>query len=206
MFARSTTINGDSGNIDDAIAFVRDQVMPELTRIPGCVGISMMVDRESGRSITTSSWESEDAMRASAGQVTGVRSRAAEIAGGMPMVDEWEVMVMHRDHEAHETSCCRVTWMQSDPEDLDKMVDYFKHTTLPTIEQAMGFCSASLLVNRASGRACVTARFEDRQSMTDSASTARDLRESAMQDLGIHIMDVEMFDLAVAHLRVPELV
>ena len=38
MFARSTTINGDSGAIDAGIAYVRDQVMPMLTEMPGSWG------------------------------------------------------------------------------------------------------------------------------------------------------------------------
>ena len=101
MFARSTTINGDSGAIDAGIAYVRDQVMPMLSEMPGYVGLSMMVDRESGRAIATTSWTTYDAMTASAANVSDSRAKAAEIMGGTPVVDEWEIAMMHREHDAH---------------------------------------------------------------------------------------------------------
>ena len=35
---------------------------------------------------------------------------------------------------------------------------------------------------------------------------ARAMREEGVRQVGFHVMDVEEFDLAIAHLRVPELV
>jgi hypothetical protein len=32
------------------------------------------------------------------------------------------------------------------------------------------------------------------------------MREEGVQQVGFHVMDVEEFDLAIAHLRIPELV
>ena len=42
---------------------VRDEVMPALQAMDGYVGLSLLVDRESGQCIATSAWETEDAMR-----------------------------------------------------------------------------------------------------------------------------------------------
>jgi hypothetical protein len=206
MFARSTTINGDSGSLEAGIAYVRDEVMPRLMQMSGCVGLSMMVDRESGRAIATTSWASYDAMAASAGDVSQARARAAEIMGGAPVVEEWEIAMMHREHESHDGSCCRVTWVQMDPDAIESLVERFRMTVMPSFDEMAGFCSASLLVDRANGRACSTARFDDRTSMRNAAPAARDLREEGARQLGFHVMDVEEFDLAIAHLRVPELV
>ena len=204
MFARSTTINGDSGAMDAGIAYVRDQVMPMLSDMPGCVGLSMMVDRESGRAIATTSWTSYDEMAASAANVSDARAKAAEIMGGTPVVDEWEIAVMHREHEAREGSCCRVTWVEMAPDGLDAMMDYYRSNVLTALEEMSGFCSASLLIDRANGRGCSTARFDDRQAMIDSAPVARGLRETGARDIGFKIIDVAEFELALAHLRVPE--
>ena len=65
MYARSITITGDPGSVDLGITFVRDEVMPLIATMDGCLGISMLVDRESGRTITTSSWRDEESMTAS---------------------------------------------------------------------------------------------------------------------------------------------
>ena len=82
MYARSTTIEARPESIDAGIAYVRDEVMPALEAMHGCIGISLMVDRETGRCITTTAWEAEEAMRASAEEVAPVRDRAAESLQG----------------------------------------------------------------------------------------------------------------------------
>ena len=78
MYARSTTIEAQPSSIDAGIARVRDEVMPALQAMDGCIGVSLLVDRESGRCIATSAWETEQAMRANAEKVRQVRDRAAE--------------------------------------------------------------------------------------------------------------------------------
>jgi hypothetical protein len=55
-------------------------------------------------------------------------------------------------------------------------------------------------------RACSTARFADHDALMASASAARELRDAGAADIGLRIVDVNAFELAIAHLRVPELV
>ena len=81
MYARSTTIQAQPTSIDAGITHMRDKVMPALEAIDGCVGLSLLVDRTSGRCIATSSWESEEAMRASAESLRPMRDRAAGLFG-----------------------------------------------------------------------------------------------------------------------------
>ncbi len=98
MYARSTTIQAQPSSIDAGIAHVRDTVLPALEGTDGCLGLSLLVDRTSGRCIATSSWESEEAMRASEESIRPIRDRAAELFGGSAQVEEWEIAGMHRDH------------------------------------------------------------------------------------------------------------
>ena len=77
MYARSTTIQAQPSSIDDGIAHVRDEIMPALQDMAGCIGVSLLVDRQSGRCIATSAWETDEAMRDSADQVTPIRDRGA---------------------------------------------------------------------------------------------------------------------------------
>src|SRR5262245_32140534 len=133
MYARSTTIQAQTPSIDTGIAHVRDSVMPALEGIDGYVGLSLMVDRTSGRCIATSSWESEEAMRASADSIRPIRERAAELFGGSAQVEEWEVTAMHREHRAGEGACVRATWVKVDPDQIDRGIDFYKTTILPAL-------------------------------------------------------------------------
>ena len=205
MFARSTTINGDSGAADSVVAYVRDEVMPMLSDMDGCVGLSMMVDREMGRCIATTSWSSEETMKASMSRLSGARMKAAEMMGGRADVAEWEVAVMHREHEAHEGTCCRVTWVEIDSDGLDGVIEFYRSRGLMMLEDMEGFVSSSLFVDRMLGRACSTARFDSRDAMAASSEVDRELRATGERTAGFHVTDVHEFDLAIAHLRVPEL-
>ena len=205
MYARSTTIRAQTSNIDAGIAHIRDEVMPALSDIDGFVGLSLLVDRESGRCIATSSWLSEEAMRASGGRVTSVRNRAAEIFGGGMEVAEWEIAVLHRAHTAPEGARTRVTWTDLQGVDPDRAIDTFKMGALPRMEEFAGFCSASLLVDRAGGLGCSAVSYDSRDALEASRDPGSVIRESVMAQAGIRMLEMAEFELAVAHLRVPEM-
>ena len=199
MYARSTTFQGSPANIDAGIAFVQNEAGPTLAKIDGCRGLSMLVDRETGQCIATSSWESQEAMHAGDEQLRPMRDRGREILGGTMQVDEWEIVVMHRTHHAE---CCRVSWLEGD---LDAMTDTFRTGILPQLEQTSGFCSASLMANRSTGLGCATTAWESREAMEASRSAADEMRRQVAGDAGGEIIDVHEFELAYAHLHVPEM-
>jgi heme-degrading monooxygenase HmoA len=192
-------------SIDAGIAEVRDYVMPQIQEMEGCVGLSMLVDRGSGRCITTSAWQSEDAMRAADEALRPVRERVGEILGGSPQVEEWEIAVLHRDHRSGEGACVRATWVRVDPADMDRAIDVYKLASLPRAEELAGFCSASLLVDRSSGRAVSSVTYDSFEAMERSRDAAAAMRSAASKDAGAEVLDTGEFELAVAHLRVPEL-
>jgi heme-degrading monooxygenase HmoA len=199
MYARSTTFHGRPENIDAGIAFVKNEAGPMLEQIEGCRGLSMLVDRGTGQCIATSSWDSEATMLASDDRLRPIRDRGRDILGASMQVDAWEIAVMHRSHHGE---CCRVSWLQGD---LDAMTETFRVGILPELEQTAGFCSASLLMDRAAGLGCATTAWETRAAMEASRSAADDMRGRAASDAGGLIVDVHEFDLAYAHLHVPEM-
>jgi len=205
MYARSTTIQAQPSSIDAGIAHVRDTVLPSLEGTDGCVGLSLLVDRKSGRCIATSSWESDEAMRASEESIGPIRDRAAELFGGSAQVEEWEIAGMHREHRAGEGACVRATWVNVDPDQMDRGIDFYKTTILPALEELEGFCSASLLLDRASGRAVASATFDSVEARERNKDQLDRLRATGSQDVSAEVLDVCDFELAVAHLRVPEM-
>ena len=206
MYARSISITGDPGAMDQGIAYIRDEVMPTVTAMDDCIGLSTLVDRESGECIVTSSWKTAEAMMASDLHLAPLRRRGGEIVGGAPRVEVWEVAVMHRDHPAPEGACCRVVWMRLSSGDVNGGIELFRSSMLAEMESIEGFCSASLLVNRAAGRACSTTTYDSRESLEASRDRAWAIREAGVREAGVDVVDVVECDLVLAHLRLPELV
>lgn len=207
MYARSTTIQAQPLSVDIGIAHVRDVVMPCLQEIDGCIGLSLLVDRQSGVCIATSAWESLDAMRASAEQVAPIRDRTGLMFDGSSRVEEWEIALVHRDHHSREGACVRATWLKVVPDQLVRSLDFYRTSVLPEMERLEGFCSASLMVDHPSTRRAVScSTFDSMDAMARNRDQATELRSRRVRDLGAEVIDVIEFELAIAHLRVPELV
>lgn len=207
MFARSTTVQAHRDRIDAGIAHVRDEVMPALRDMEGCVGMSLLVDRDSCRCIATTAWESEAAMRATAERVRPMRDHAAEIFGGnRAQVDEWEISALHREHPAGEAACVRASWIRFDSGTLERAIDVYKMAMLPKMAEFDGFCSASLLVDRDTGIAVSSVTYDSREAMERCRDQADALRSAGARDAGVEVLEVCEFELALAHLHVPEMV
>ena len=204
MYARSTTIRGNPQTMDEGISYVRDKVMPAVRQMDGCVGLSMLAERETGRCIVTTSWADHEALRNSAEGVMAMRRRAAEIMGGAADVQEWEIALMHRLHSAHHGASARVIWHDGDPAQVNTMIDTFRMTVLPQLEELPGCCSVSVMLDRSTGRSVVTTTYDSPQDMRAARERAMQMREEFMHQLHRTITEVAEFELVVAHLRVPE--
>ncbi|MCU1630663.1 MAG: hypothetical protein JWP64_5612 [Pseudonocardia sp.] len=206
MYARSTTILAHPENLDRGIALARDEVLPAVLDAPGSIGMSMIVDRESGRCIATTAWESMDAMRDSEPMVRPLRDRVADVLGGTAQVDEWEIGVLHRAHNSAPGACVRATWLRFDPAAMDRALDVYRQSMLPAMERMDGFCSASLLMDRPEGITVSSVTFDSADALAASRDEAERMRTNATAELGAEVLEVAEFELALAHLRVPELV
>ena len=207
MHARSTTITADPNRMDAGIADVRDTVMPAVSDMDGCVGLSMLCDRDTGRCIVTTAWETEEAMAATREGVRRMREQATEQFGASePEVREWEIAAMHRLHPAGDDSCARVTWSRVDPGQVDRVLHDFRTDLVPRMDEMPGFCSLSLLIDRQTGDNSLTAVYDDRRSMEASRQRAMYIRDEFRRRLHMAATEVAEFDVVLHHLRVPELV
>ncbi len=190
----------------EGIAYIRDKVMPAVQQMDGCAGLSIVAERDSGRCIVTTSWIDHESLKASAASVLGMRQRAAEILDGPAEVQEWEVALMHRLHTAHHGACTRVIWTEGDPGDLDEMSEKFRASILPQLDDLIGCCSVSVMLDRGTGQAVVTTTYDSPQDMVASRERAMAMREEFTRQVDRKITEVAEFELVLAHLRVPETV
>jgi heme-degrading monooxygenase HmoA len=206
VYARSTTVQAHPDSINAGIKHIRDEVMLNLLSMPGCIGLSMLVDRQTRRCIVTSAWDSLDAMAASEAQLDPIRNHAAEALGGRPQVDQWEFAVVHRDHTSHPGARVRGTWFRVDPSGFEHAVDVYRMAVLPALAELPGFCSATLLTDRETGLCVSSVTFDDAAAIEATRDPVAGVRRAYTQDTGAEILDVGEFELVLAHLRVPELV
>jgi heme-degrading monooxygenase HmoA len=206
MYARTNTVMADPQTMDAGIANVRDEVMPLVTAMDGCIGLSMLADRESGRCIVTTAWATEEAMHASEAGVQASRERAAQIFGAMPEVAEYEIAVMHRMHETGAGARTRVLWGSTEPGHMDDMLSSFRMVMMPKMEELPGFAACTMMVDRAANRTSLAVTYDSADAMQRAGERAAQLRAETPSTMGMRIDEIAEFDLVIANLRVPETV
>ena len=204
MYARSTTLRGRPEAISAGIAMVRDEVMPAVQAMDGCIGLSMIVDRDTGGAIVTTAWQDEQTLRDSELQTGALRDRAPQVFGARPEVRSWKIAVLHRLRPTDVGACARVTWTLVQPDLVEQQLEIFRHQALPRMEDLHGFCSASLLVDRQTGRSVLSTTYESADAMRSTREAATDLRADITERMTSSVLDVAEFEVALAHLRVPE--
>ncbi len=65
MYAMVTFIQAPEGQLDEGLELWHEHVLPVTMQRPGWKGVLSLVDRQTGRSIAVTLWETEEAMRAS---------------------------------------------------------------------------------------------------------------------------------------------
>lgn len=95
MFARVSTYEGPPEQLDRAITHGRERILPAIRNIPGFSGVLYLADRETGKALTITLWESEQAMRDSEEEAGRLRRESAE-AGGETIagVERYEVATL----------------------------------------------------------------------------------------------------------------
>jgi quinol monooxygenase YgiN len=204
MRARSTTIHAAPGSVSAAADHARDEVMPAMQRLDGWLGLSLLADPASGRCIVTTSWRDQAALEASRESVRGFAQRTAEVLGGEPDVQEWEIAAMHRVLDAPEDARSRVTWVRTEPAAVDRAVDAVRLSLMPKLDDLPGFCSVSVMVARDEGLTVAAVSYDSQVHLEQAREGAREFREQFAPALGLEVVETGEFDVAVAHLRVPE--
>jgi len=90
MFARVSTLEGAPGQVDAA----GGPVPPEVEALDGFKGAYVLADRQSGKVLIMTLWETEEAMRSSAELAKQIRGDIAKDVGARaaPIVEMYEVI------------------------------------------------------------------------------------------------------------------
>jgi heme-degrading monooxygenase HmoA len=93
MHARVSTYSGPADKID-LLAQGLDRLRPELKQLNGFRGAYALVDRNTGKAMTVTLWEDEQAAKNSAENASRMRRKAAEESGQtIESVETYEVAI-----------------------------------------------------------------------------------------------------------------
>lgn len=98
MFARVTTIQAPPESTEEAIIVTREKAIPQARQIAGFKGALSLVDRTTGKGLTITLWESEEALKTSDEAANQIRSDAVAAVTGAEVVsvDRYEVAIDER--------------------------------------------------------------------------------------------------------------
>lgn len=97
MFARASTLRGSSESIDQAVADLREKVIPWGRLQEGFAGGLALANRAAGKLIRISFWDSADAMSATEEGATRQREATAISTGAEILsVESFEVLLDER--------------------------------------------------------------------------------------------------------------
>jgi heme-degrading monooxygenase HmoA len=92
LFARVSTFQGPPDQTSEGIRVAREQILPAARLQDGFVGIYLLYDRESGRSLAITIWKTEADMRASEEAALRARTESAQASGDAIVgVERYEV-------------------------------------------------------------------------------------------------------------------
>ena len=93
MHARMSIFEGPPDKIDESLRHAREVILPQAKEgDPGFKGIIALTDRQSGKMVGITFWESEEAMRATEEGANQLREESAEAGGGtVAGVERYEV-------------------------------------------------------------------------------------------------------------------
>ena len=100
MHARVSTFQGsaDPEQIEQGLRHARENILPQARQMDGFKGVIGLLDRQSGKSLTVTLWESEGAMRASEQEADRLRQESAEAASEtVEGVERYEVAFFEVD-------------------------------------------------------------------------------------------------------------
>ncbi|MFD2415986.1 ester cyclase [Amycolatopsis pigmentata] len=201
MHVRSNMLIGDPARVDEVLHYIEDTVRPYVEAQPGSRGIAVAANFELGVIVTNAYWDSADAMTASEHAVQTGRKEAAELLHGMVTVDHYEAPVFLRHRRPGRGAGLRVTTIESDPADLDVLVDVFRDTALPRLARIPSLCSAQLLIDRASGHCQAIVAYDSASDLAATRANVARIRSDSMARTHATVRSVQEYTVIFTSVR-----
>jgi len=92
VYAGISTLEGSPEHIDEGLRQVRENVLPQIQQQEGFKGMVALADRQTGKTLGITFWESEEALKASEEAAERLREDSAEaMSDTIAAVERYEV-------------------------------------------------------------------------------------------------------------------
>ncbi|GGJ32729.1 hypothetical protein [Streptomyces brasiliensis] len=198
MFVRTVYATGDPAKIDTAVRALNTEGRDLLEDRPGYRGSGVFVDRDLGKLLAVSWWETEEGRRNSDEVMRERRAGLLEPFAGTVSVHNYEVAVFHPVQQPRAGGGLRVSRLEFDPADTDLLADTFRATVVPRLDPLRGLARASLFVDRERGSGMVCSLFVDRDSLAASRAIQAAARHEGAAKAHVAVVGLEEFEVVHA--------
>ena len=176
MYARLITVRGAT-RIDEAVDFVKENVVPGLRQQRGFESINLAGSRAAGIFTVLTVWQTEVDRDSSESFSEKARNEALKILGGEMAVEHFEETVWELGPTPPGPGArLQVRSMRMDPARVEENLAFFKETVLPDIKSTPGFVAVRQLINRRSGEGRVGTVWADEPSLLGAIEKAEQRR------------------------------
>lgn len=204
MYLRVTAFKSEPGKLDEGIAFLKNKIIPSLSKAPGYLGTTCIVDREKGEGAAGTLWESLEAMNSAEQAGQQARTQSSD-ATGMEVVDvdRFEITAFEMASPTPQLpSYTRLTTAYGDPKKSDKIVEMVRGV-LPKIKQQPGFRSYSSGINRATGRGFTASTWATPEQREASDKALASTRQPVVEAGKMYGLQIQNFEAVIADVKVP---
>lgn len=204
MYLRVTAFKSEPGKLEEGIAFMKNKIIPSMSKATGYLGATCIVDREKNEGAASTLWESLEAMNNAEQFGQQARSQSSEATGLEVMdVDRFEITLFEMTSPTPQVpSYTRLITAYSDPKKADKVTEMVRQV-VPKIKEQPGFRSYAAGINRATGRGFTISNWataDQREASNTATASSRQPVADAGQMYGLQVQN---FETVVADIRVP---
>ena len=204
MYLRVTAFKSDPAKLEEAIAFLKNKVIPALSKAPGYLGATCIVDREKSEGAASTLWESLEAMNKAEQLGQQARTETSAATGGEVVdVDRFEITSLEMASPTPQVpSFTRIITAYGDPTKIDKVTQMVRDS-IPRIKSQPGFRAFVAGVNRATGRGFTVSSWataEQRQS-SDTATAAQ--RQPVIEAGALYGLQIQNVETVIADVKLP---
>ncbi|MDI2129145.1 antibiotic biosynthesis monooxygenase [Yinghuangia seranimata] len=195
MYVRTTYVTGDPAQLGAALDALSREAPDLLRAQAGFRRFGLFADREVGKLLMGSWWESESARAESDKMLRERRMELLQPFATTVTTEAWEAVSFTPQPQVGPGGWLRTGRVEFAPSDAALYVSTFNEMGRPGLEAIDGLVGATLFMNGSAGRGMVGTLFRDKASMIASRGPQAAVRGEGLKKANVTLLSIEEFEL-----------